>query len=101
MLAIELMSPKEIASQIADNVRTLRLRQNLSQEGLAERSGMSLGSLKRFEQTGAISFESLIRLSIALGATKELTSLFQPPEITDIDDIIKAKPAARARGREK
>jgi transcriptional regulator with XRE-family HTH domain len=41
----------------------LRKQAGLSQSELAKRSGVSLGSLKRFELTGQISLESLLKLA--------------------------------------
>jgi transcriptional regulator with XRE-family HTH domain len=43
-----------------------RLDKNPTQEGLAKRSGVSLGSLKRFESSGHISLESLLKLALVL-----------------------------------
>ncbi len=37
-----------------------------TQRDLASWSGVSLGSLKRFEQSGKISYESLLKLSVFL-----------------------------------
>ncbi|MCB9326166.1 MAG: helix-turn-helix transcriptional regulator [Lewinellaceae bacterium] len=48
----------------------------LSQLQLAEKSGVSLGSIKRFEQTGKISFESLLTLAHILGRLSEFESIF-------------------------
>lgn len=39
---------------------------NLTQAGLAKRSGVALGSLKRFEQTGLIAFDSLLNIALVL-----------------------------------
>ena len=46
---------KEINTEIAERMAQLRKRKKLSQKSLALRSGVSLGSLKRFEQTEEIS----------------------------------------------
>jgi hypothetical protein len=56
-------TPKEVALEIAKRAREKRLSLNLSQKTLAERSGVSLGSLKKFEQRGKISLESLLQMS--------------------------------------
>ncbi len=40
---------------------------NFSQEGLAKRAGVSWSSLKRFEYTGLVSLDSLLRLALVLG----------------------------------
>lgn len=49
-----LKSPQEVMKEIAERVKAIRLEQNLTQEGLSLRSGVSLGSVKRFERTGEI-----------------------------------------------
>ncbi|MEZ5817401.1 MAG: helix-turn-helix transcriptional regulator [Hyphomicrobiaceae bacterium] len=43
-----------------------RLALNLTQSGLATRSGVTLGSLKRFETKGLIAFDSLLKLALVL-----------------------------------
>lgn len=48
-------SPDAIQRKIADQFKTRRLMQNLTQEALAKKSGVSLGTIRRFEQTGDIS----------------------------------------------
>ena len=48
-------------------LRILRKKAGLSQVELAERSGVSLGSIKRFENSGQISLESLLKLIHLLG----------------------------------
>jgi transcriptional regulator with XRE-family HTH domain len=87
---------------LADRARVRRLQANLSQAGLSERAGVSLGSLKRFERTGEIAFVSLIRLAYALDAIAEFSSLFPElnVELTSIDEIIRSK-HVRRRGRRK
>lgn len=41
----------EINTEIANRMKQLRKRKKISQKELAARSGVSLGSLKRFEQS--------------------------------------------------
>ena len=43
-----------------------RKKLGYTQRDLATWSGVSLGSLKRFEQTGKIAYESLLKLSVFL-----------------------------------
>lgn len=82
-------SPKEIGRAIAANIRALRRRRRISQERLADLSGVSLGSVKRFETSGEISLLSLGKIALALGIEKELSGLFSdiPPE--SIDEVIR------------
>ncbi len=100
MLPVILMSLDEISRAVAENARRNRLEKNLSQEGLAERAGVSLGSLKRFERFGAISLENLIRLAVALDAAEGLLGLFERPQVKSIDDLIEVS-KKRTRGRKK
>jgi transcriptional regulator with XRE-family HTH domain len=55
--------PFDILKELAEKHRVLRKQAALSQSELAKRSGVSLGSLKRFELTGQISLESLLKLA--------------------------------------
>ena len=100
MVAIILTTPHEMAEQLAKAARDRRLALNLSQAGLAERSGVSLGVLKKFERTGKISLESLLKISLPLGALDEFNELFKPKSPTtmrSLDEILKQK--TRKRGR--
>ena len=68
MLTLDIYSPNEVAKQLAQQTKQLRLSQNFSRKTLSERSGVSLGSIQRFEQQGAISLIHSIKLSHALSA---------------------------------
>ncbi len=92
------MNPNDVARTIAGRARARRLEQNLTQRGLAERAGVSLSSLKRFEQTGRIAFTSLLRVAIALDALDALEQWFAPPEFRSLDDAL-SRGQPRQRGR--
>jgi len=64
-------TPLEVSKALAEKHRTLRKQLKMSQEEMAERSGVSLGSLKRFENTGKISLDSLLKLMHLLGRLNE------------------------------
>ena len=66
MISVVLKTPQDVQEEVAARFKTKRLHFNLSQEGLAQRAGVSLGSLKRFERTGLIAFDSLLKLSLTL-----------------------------------
>ena len=55
--------PFDILKELAEKHRVLRKQAGLTQSELANRSGVSLGSLKRFELTGQIALESLLKLA--------------------------------------
>ena len=68
-------TPFEVSKALTQRFRTIRKQLKLSQEEMAERSGVSLGSLKRFENTGKISLESLLKLMHLLGRLEEIDQL--------------------------
>ncbi len=82
---------KEINTEIAERMAQLRKRKKLSQKSLALRSGVSLGSLKRFEQTGEISLQSLTKIAIALEVEGELEELFSKVPFASIEEVIQAQ----------
>lgn len=49
---------------------------NLSQQSLADRSGVKYGTLKKFEVTGKISLESLVKLALILDELGSFNKLF-------------------------
>lgn len=73
-------TPYEISMQIAQRHRALRKRQKISQKEMAERSGVSLGSLKRFERSGKISLESLLKLAHLLGRLSDFDKVLVEKE---------------------
>ena len=82
---------KEINTEIAERMVQLRKRKKLSQKNLALRSGVSLGSLKRFEQTGEISLHSLTKIAIALEVEGELEELFSKVPFASIEEVIRTQ----------
>lgn len=84
-------TPKEINRGIAKRVRDIRKRRKISQEKLSEKSGVSLGSVKRFEQSGEVSLLSLTKIAIALQMEDEMKSLFAEVPFLTIEEISNAK----------
>ncbi|PHU36591.1 MULTISPECIES: helix-turn-helix domain-containing protein [Pseudobutyrivibrio] len=78
----------EINKEIAGNVRQLRKRKKITQNELAKKSGVSFASIKRFEQTGEISLQSLTKIAIALNVEDELETLFTSVPFSSIEEII-------------
>ena len=78
----------EINNNIAQKIVRLRKRKKITQKQLAARSGVSLGSLKRFEQSGEISLQSLTKIAIALDVENELEYLFNNVPFASIEEVI-------------
>lgn len=81
-------TPKEINLLIASRIRSIRKRRKLSQERLSQKSGVSLGSVKRFESSGEISLNSLVKLAIALDCDSDLEGLFRDVPFDSIQEVI-------------
>ncbi len=79
---------EELNQKLAERVRNIRRRRSISQQKLADMSGVSYGSIKRFEQTGQISLLSLTRIAMALDIAGELRNLFTEVPYQDIQEVI-------------
>ncbi len=101
IMALFLKTPHQIAMHLAEQAHAKRLALNLSQKSLAERSGVSLGVLKKFERTGKISLESLLKLALVLNCLEKFHDLFkieiQTSTLRSLDDLFNDQ--ARKRGR--
>jgi len=80
-------NPDEIARLLAERIRAERLRREWKQATLAERSGVSLPTLRRYERTGRTSIDNLLKLCHALGRLDEFADLFKPPPASSIDEL--------------
>ena len=94
MLAINISTPKSIMEQFKDNFKQKRLSLNLTQEGLANKSGVSLGSIKRFESSGEISFESLLKIALVLNCLDDFKNIAneKDEQYDSMHDLLKVKP---------
>jgi len=100
MIPLNILTPVEYLTQIAQSAKTKRLFLNLSQQNLSMRSGVSLGAIKRFERTGEISLKSLLKLALVLESLESFNSLFAPSpleSLPSLDAILKQIPRKRGR----
>ena len=79
---------EELDLKLAQRVRNIRKRRSISQEKLASMSGVSYGSVKRFESTGQISLLSLTKIAMALDIADELRNIFSQVPYRDIKEVI-------------
>lgn len=81
----------DIILELSNDVRILRRKMKISQSKLASITGVSLGSIKRFEQTGEISLHSFARIAIALNCDESLIKIFKKEYYASIMDVINEK----------
>lgn len=94
------ITPFEASQKIAQFAREKRLDLNLSQQTLSQTSGVSYSVIKKFELSGKISLESLLKIASALGCLKNFLEIFKNKtslESTSLDELLKQK--TRKRGR--
>lgn len=99
-MSFNLKTPQEILRQVAERMKTKRLQMNLTQQGLALRANVSLGTLKHFEKTGKVSFETLLAVAMALGCLEDFDDLLKNVE-RPINLFDEKEPKKRMRGRVK
>ncbi|MBC8555185.1 MAG: XRE family transcriptional regulator [Candidatus Brocadiales bacterium] len=94
MLAINISTPTSVLDQLKSNYKQKRLQYSLTQVGLSSRSGVSLGSIKRFESTGQISLESLLKISLVLECLDDFSQIAIPkePKVDSLEQLLKIKP---------
>lgn len=97
-----LITSSKVQKKLADNARASRLAMKLTQKGLAERAGVALPTLRKFEQKGVISLESYVKLLMVLGGLQEMiqATSSKQSEFSSIDEVLHTddKPT-RKRGR--
>ena len=79
---------EELDLKLAARMRNIRKRRGISQKKLSDLSGVSLGSIKRFESTGQISLQSLTKLAMELELADELRNLFTQVPYKNIEEVI-------------
>lgn len=84
-------TPEELNKDLALRIKHIRRRRKISQEELSSRSGVSLGSIKRFETSGQISLISLTKIAVSLGLEGELARLFSDPPFLNIEEVIRGQ----------
>lgn len=88
MIDLTQKTSTEINRIIAQNIVSLRKIKKISQKELSIKSGVSYGSIRRFESEGEISLSSLTKIAIALDVSDELEELFTEVHFESIEDII-------------
>jgi transcriptional regulator with XRE-family HTH domain len=86
---------------LREKYKQKRLSLNLTQSGLSVRSGVSLGSIKRFEAIGQVSLESLLKISLVLECLDDFNNIanIKEPQINSLNQIKNTnQPPIKQRG---
>ena len=100
MDGFSLETPEQASRKLAARAKALRLARGWKRSTLAERSGVSLASLRRFEESGKVSLQNLLEIAFALNRLDDFDSLLQPPRAASLAELeVAEKQPARKRGR--
>jgi transcriptional regulator with XRE-family HTH domain len=101
-MSIELKTPRDVQEELASRFKARRLSRNLTQEGLSRRSGVSWSSLKRFESTGLIALDSLLKLALVLDCLADFDRVCPDDgrgfAAKSLDEVL-SRPKIRKKGR--
>lgn len=86
---VPVKSIEETTYDLVEREKKLRKSQKITQRDLARRSGVSYASIRRFETTGEISFQSLLSIANSLGCLEDFDSIFKEPPLTDLRELFK------------
>lgn len=82
-------TPKDICLETARKAVLRRKALHISQKELAGMTGVSFASIRRFETTGQISFESLVKIAISIDMKEDVKNLFNERKVyRTIQDVI-------------
>jgi transcriptional regulator with XRE-family HTH domain len=84
---LPVITVNSMKTSLKDRFRLRRKELKLSQQNLAKQSGVSYGSIRRFESSGEVSLTSLLRMSQAMGLIDEFDPLFKLPRIKNLKDF--------------
>ena len=83
----KLSSSKIINDELGKNLRSIRLARNVSQNELASRSGVSVNTIRRFEDGSNISLENFIRLLKVFNLENNLKNLLPDVSIRPVSRV--------------
>lgn len=88
-LPLQFVTYYEKQLEIAKRFRSIRKSKKVSQQRLSVISGVSYASIRRFEKSGNISLESLVKVALALQLYDDLDNLFKREyKYKSIEEII-------------
>lgn len=75
-----------VTEQLVEREKLRRKKMHLSQRDLANKSGVSYASIRRFESIGEISLNSLLKIANALDCLEEFNFIFKLPVVKSLRD---------------
>ena len=86
---ISTVTEKATIENLVERFKARRKERKLSQKALAQSSGVSYASIRRFERTGEISLRSLVKLANAISCLSDFKELFKHEIILSVKEYKK------------
>ena len=83
---VKIQTIQSVTEQLVEREKQRRKKMHLSQRDLANKSGVSYASIRRFENIGEISLNSLLKIANALACLEEFNSVFKMPAVISLKD---------------
>jgi transcriptional regulator with XRE-family HTH domain len=96
----ELATTEQVLQELGERIRRQRLGQNLLQEDVAQRAGISVGALKRLEAGDNVRIDTLLNVAKSLSVLRDLEKAFEwrpAMTIADLERLDKSGRRVRAR----
>ncbi|WP_025806323.1 helix-turn-helix domain-containing protein [Pseudomonas chlororaphis] len=94
MLDLRFSKPSEIVKLLCERLRTERLALQMTQADVAARAGVAANTVSNMEAGRNVSLESVVRVAMVLGRSKELEGLFLP-KLDSLEDILRYESSAK------
>lgn len=83
---VQIQTIQSVTDQLVEREKQRRKKMHLSQRDLSNKSGVSYASIRRFENIGEISFNSLLKIANALDCLEDFNSIFKIPAVKSLKD---------------
>jgi transcriptional regulator with XRE-family HTH domain len=84
---VKVTTEQSVSTELINRFKKRRKEYGLTQKELSLRSGVSYGSIRRFESSGDISLNSLLKISSAIDCLEDFNELFKSPIIKNLKDV--------------
>lgn len=81
---VPIITEQTVKQEILKRFKQRRKEFKITQKELSKRSGVSYGSIRRFETDGEISLQALLRISSVIGCLEDFNELFKNLIVKDI-----------------
>lgn len=98
---LSLKSAPEVASTLAERIRSRRLQRGWTQAELARRAGIKEPTYVLFERTGRIALLRLLKVLDVLGLLEEFDRIGREPDLSGmkLEDLVKPERKRGSRQR--